>query len=110
MYKKVLAFLLSIISLLCFAEISVESRLFFDFTDSSPSLSVYLKNVGDELADAVELHPMKKTSEGIDVLSIGSIRPGEKVEKIVPLTKEQSDALLTSSSCCTFPFLFIYQD
>ena len=110
MYKKVLAFLLSIISLLCFAEISVESRLFFDFTDSSPSLSVYLKNIGDELADAVELHPMKKTGEGLDVLSIGSIRPGEKVEKIVPLTKEQSDALLTSSSCCAFPFLFLYQD
>lgn len=107
MYKKIFSILFSIISTLCFAAISVEAKLTFDCNEENPTLSIELTNVGDELADDVELIPMKGEEKPVFT---GILRTDKTVKKQINLTQEQRQQLLVKSSCQAYPFLFRYRD
>lgn len=109
MYKKIFFILFSLISGLCYAAISVESRLYFDCNETNSTLTIELKNIGDELADAVELIPMKGSTLGNAVFN-GILRPGVPVQVLHELSLEQRAELVAEYSCCSYPFLLRYKD
>lgn len=109
MCKKIFSILLSIISTLCFAAISVESRIYFDCNETNSTLTIELKNIGDELADAVKLIPIKGAYLG-DAVFNGILRPNKPIQVLHKLSSEQRAELVADSSCCAYPFLLSYQD
>lgn len=109
MYKKIFSILFSLLSTLCFAAISVESKLLFDCDQTNSFLSIELKNIGDELADSVELIPMKDMGVDGSVFS-GILRTDQSINKQYQLSLAQREKIVAESSCCAFPFLLRYQD
>lgn len=109
MYKKIFSILFSIFSTFCFAAISVESKLSFDCNEQNPTLSIELKNVGDELVDSIEIIPLLSIGNS-ESISLGVLRTDQSINKQYQLSLAQREKIVAESSCCAYPFLFSYKD